>query len=439
MGVGVHRAAADLVVCRGERAVLAEGVALEGRGFPVEVEVRAMTQTEVLAAGEYEREVGITVAVAVGHPAAEERHRRIKEGLAAEVLRLREAAEEVAELFDRERVVVRELLHVTGIASVVAELVAGFGDADLGDGEGVALAAEAERGYAGSVRLEGEDHQVVDRAEVIAGLGGRDVAIGPLAIGVGDLGQRGVEPDVGTAGADLGLAHGGEVLVHAAFIFATHLLLELADFREVGVEDAALAAQFTALDGLTAFRFFEEGGENFAAATHRRQAHTISGPGEGILRQGDLHRARAGVLGGDFGHLLVHRDGITVRRAKLAAGQPGADAVVVVAEAASVVQAADWGDGLTVLLERLERAGELVVRAVLGDLVVERMNAVREVDEGAALGRGGHLLGGAQREHALQHGQGDEGAHRAQGVTAVDEPGLGEVVGHKVLSSSFLF
>ena len=225
MGVGVHRAAADLVVCRGERAVLAEGVTLEGRGLSVEVEVRAMTQTEVLAAGEHEREVSITVAVAVGHPAAEERHRRIKEGLTAEVLRFREAAEEVAELFDRKRVVVRELLHVTGIASVVAELVAGFGDADLGDGEGVALAAEAEGGHAGGVRLEGEDHQVVDRAEVVASLGGRDVAIGPLAIGVGDLRQRGVEPDVGTAGADLGLANGGEVLIHAAFIFAPHLLL----------------------------------------------------------------------------------------------------------------------------------------------------------------------------------------------------------------------
>ena len=37
-------------------------------------------------------------------------------------------------------------------------------------------------------------------------------------------------------------------MIHAAFIFATHLLLELADFREVGVEDAALTAEFTALD-----------------------------------------------------------------------------------------------------------------------------------------------------------------------------------------------
>lgn len=62
-----------------------------------------------------------------------------------------------------------------------------------------------------------------------------------------------------------------------------------------------------------------------------------------------------------------------------------------------MVKAADWGDGLTVLLERLERAGELVVWAVLGDLVVQRVDAVREVDEGAALGRGGHLLRGAQR------------------------------------------
>ena len=82
------------------------------------------------------------------------------------------------------------------------------------------------------------------------------------------------------------------------------------------------------------------------------------------------------------------------------------------------------------LLERLQGAGELVVRPVLGDLVVERVDAVGQVDEGAALGRGGHLFRGAQGEHALQHRQGDERTHRTQGVTAVDEPGLGEVVGH---------
>ena len=42
MGVRVHWATADLVVRGRERAILAEGIALEGGGFAVEVEVGAM-------------------------------------------------------------------------------------------------------------------------------------------------------------------------------------------------------------------------------------------------------------------------------------------------------------------------------------------------------------------------------------------------------------
>ena len=182
------------------------------------------------------------MAVAVGHPAAEERHRRGQQGLAVEVLGLLQPAQEVAELLDGEGVVVRQLLHVAGVAAVVAELVPGFGDTDLRDGEGIAFAAEAEGGDAGGVRLEGEDHQVIDRAEVVAGLGGRDVAIGALAIGGGDRRQRRIEPDVGATRADLGLADRSQVLVHAALVLGAHLLLELAHFLEVRVEDAALAA-----------------------------------------------------------------------------------------------------------------------------------------------------------------------------------------------------
>ena len=72
MGVRVDRAAADLVVGGRERAILAEGVALEGGGLAVEVEVGAMAQAEVLAAGEHEGQVGVAVAMPVGHAAAEE-------------------------------------------------------------------------------------------------------------------------------------------------------------------------------------------------------------------------------------------------------------------------------------------------------------------------------------------------------------------------------
>ena len=57
-------------------------------------------------------------------------------------------------MLDGEGVVVGQLLHVAFIAAVVAKLVAALGDADLRNCEGISLAAEAEGGHAGDVRLE---------------------------------------------------------------------------------------------------------------------------------------------------------------------------------------------------------------------------------------------------------------------------------------------
>ena len=138
-------------------------------------------------------------------------------------------------------------------------------------------------------------------------------------------------------------------------------------------------------------------------------------------------------LRGDLGHLLVDGDGVAIRRAELSAGQPDRDAVVVMAERSRMMQAADRRDDLAMLFQRLERPGELVVLARRGDLVVERMDAVREVDEGTAPRRGGLLLGRPQRDHALQERQRDASAQRTQGVAAVDQPGLGKIVAHRIL------
>ena len=272
----------------GERAVGADGVALEIFGFLVEVEMAAVLQAEVGAAGEHQREVRVAVAVAVGHAAAEKRHRGAEERFAAEVLGLRESREEVAELLDGEGVVVGELLDVTRIAAVMAELVARLGDADFGNGEGIAFTAKAEGGHARHIRLKGQHHEIIDGAEKIACQGLGDVAVGPFPVGVGNGRQRRVEPGIGPARANLRLAHGGEVLLHAPFVFLAHLLLELAHFREIGVEHAAFAAQATALDRLPASRFFEERSENLAAMTHRGQLHAVCSPGKGLVREGDL-------------------------------------------------------------------------------------------------------------------------------------------------------
>ena len=257
MGVCVHGAAAELVMRAGERSVRAERVALEAFGFLVEVEMTSVLQAQVRAAGEHQREVGIAMAVAVAHAAAEERHRRAQKRLASEVLGLREPSEEVAELLDGKGVVVRELFHVARIAAVVAELVARLGDADFGDGKGIALASQTEGRHAGHIRLEGEHHEVIDGAEVVAGHGLRDVAISALAVGVGDGGQRRVEPRIGPARADLCLTDRVEVLFHTAFVRRPQVFIELAHFVEVGVEDAALATQVPSLGRLAPFRLFK--------------------------------------------------------------------------------------------------------------------------------------------------------------------------------------
>ena len=83
----------------------------------------------------------------------------------------------------------------------------------------------------------------------------------------------------------------------------------------------------------------------------------------------------ASVLRGDFGHLLIHRDGVAFRRADLSAGQPDVDAVVVVPEASRMMQTADRSDDLAVLLQRLKRPGKLVILTQRRDLIVQRVDA----------------------------------------------------------------
>jgi hypothetical protein len=77
------------------------------------------------------------------------------------------------------------------------------------------------------------------------------------------------------------------------------------------------------------------------------------------------------------------------------------------ADGSRMMQTADRRDDLAVLLQRLERPGKLIVFTRRGDLIVQRMDTVREVDEGASPRRGGLLLGRSERDHAFKHGQGD--------------------------------
>ena len=212
-----------------------------------------------------------------------------RRGLAVQVLGFLQTGKEVAVLFDGESVIVRQLFHIALIAPVVTKLVAGLGDADLGYGKGVAFSSQTEGGDPGDVRLEGEDHEVVNGTEVISRLGFGNVAVGTLAVGIGNFWQRGVEPVVGPTGADFRFAHGGEVLIHAAFVGRPHFLLKSADFVEVVVQYAGLATESFSLGGDAPLRFLEEGCEDLAAFAHGRQLNTIRSPGQGTLGEGNFN------------------------------------------------------------------------------------------------------------------------------------------------------
>ena len=79
----------------------------------------------------------------------------------------------------------------------------------------------------------------------------------------------------------------------------------------------------------------------------------------------------------------------------------------MMAEGSWMMQATDGGDDLAMLLQRLERTRKLVILPRRSDLVVQRMNTIGKVDEGATPGGGGQFLGPLQRDHAFQQRQRD--------------------------------
>jgi len=188
-----------------------------------------------------------------------------------------------------------------------------------------------------------------------------------------------------------------------------------ANFLEVGIEHTALATQGFSLRGGTALGFFKQVCEYLAAAAHGGKAHTIGGPRKGILTRvmggGNFQGMKACLLRGYLGNFLIHRDGVAIRGAKLAACEPDFLAVVMVTQAARVVHAADGGDELAVLFEGAEGFGKLVILALGGDLVIQRVHTVGYVDENAA--PWGCGFGRQIRYHAIQPGKCDAGAHGA--------------------------
>ena len=98
---------------------------------------------------------------------------------------------------------------------------------------------------------------------------------------------------------------------------------------------------------------------------------TVRSPGEGALSQGDFDGWVAGELAGDFGHLLIHRNGVAVGGTNFTTGQKDINAIVVMANTARVVKTTDGSDGTAVFFQWLEGAGKLVVLAGFSNLVIK--------------------------------------------------------------------
>ena len=126
--------------------------------------------------------------------------------------------------------------------------------------------------------------------------------------------------------------------------------------------------------------------------------------------------------GGRLGHLLVDRNRVAISRTELATSQPDLLAIVMVPQTARMMQSADGSDHTAMFFQRLQRSRELVTFAGRRNLVVKRVDAVGNVDEGATPRR--FRLGSMQRTHAVQQRKRNEAAKSTQDVTTVDLPGV---------------
>ena len=208
----------------------------------IEIEMRAVLVTERFSSREDGRQVGVAVAVTVGHTAAPEDLRGIEQGRVPFPVFL-QLVKEVAELADEEGVGLGETPQLLGIAVVMTESVACLQDADLRDAAGVTFTADAASDDASGIGAQRHDHEIVEQAVVLARLSHAELTLEACGFTRWHGGLGDVEPFIGAAGAFFDLPHGGEIFVQLAAILAAELVVHA--FRVIGhnIEDAAAAAE----------------------------------------------------------------------------------------------------------------------------------------------------------------------------------------------------
>ena len=155
-----------------QAVAVAEGVRLDAyqlehrqeqvvqRGFILEANVSAISDRSRSAAGNDDRQLVVTMAIAVSQTAAKHDHRMVQQTAVA-VFRLAEPLQEVSKL---RYVEVVDLLQVGNFFLIVTMVLQGMVttvDADPGVAAVAALGRQHHRRDARAVRSEGQKHQVV--------------------------------------------------------------------------------------------------------------------------------------------------------------------------------------------------------------------------------------------------------------------------------------
>ena len=91
-----------------------------------------------------------------------------KKRLSVQIFGLGEPAYEVCVLFEREGVAKGQVFHVVGVAVMVAKFMPGLGNSQFRDGQPLSLIPTAEGGHTGGIRLESQNHKVIDGTEIFA-------------------------------------------------------------------------------------------------------------------------------------------------------------------------------------------------------------------------------------------------------------------------------
>lgn len=218
-------------------------------------------------------------------------------------------------------------------------------------------------------------------------------------------------------------------MVEPPTVVLAELVAQGSGFVQDRVENATPAVEPTPLPSDPALGFLKELAENNARISLGGQSDAIRAACEGMSLVAEFEGRKSGERCRDLGHQLIDRDGVAFGGADLSAGQPNRAAVVVMAQTVRMIKPADRREVGAMAFERLERARKAIVTARLGDLKIDRVDAIGKVDEHAAFGPLSSVAG-EKGPHAIEERQGHRDARTSQQMPTADQPALGKDLSH---------